>query len=123
MIFLISFATNTLFILNEQYVEYRPLQRLIPGTEEYFLKGHLLGAGLTSSNPAMDTLATAFLFLNVPWYTCLFFFKQWKRDLAEDMSWAFTQGVSGILSNTFRGKQQSGEHVLFWGLVGNATKY
>ena len=78
-----------------------PLDRLIPGTQDYFRKGNLLGAGLTSSNPKMDTLATALLFLDVPWYKFLFF-KQWKRDLAEDMSWAFSQGVAGILSNVYR---------------------
>jgi hypothetical protein len=80
-----------------------PLERLIPGTDDYFQKGNLLGVGLDSSNASVDALATAFFFLNVPWYNLLFF-KQWKRDLAEDMSWAFAQGVSGILSNVYRGK-------------------
>lgn len=46
----------------------------------------------------MNMLASAFMFLDVPLYQFLFF-GSWKGELADSVSWAFTQGVAGLLSN------------------------
>ena len=80
-----------------------PLPRLIPGSEEFAQVGYLVGGNVLSSNPAFDAFATAYLFLDVPWYKMLFF-SQWQADLAENMSWAFAQATAGLLSNAYRGK-------------------
>jgi hypothetical protein len=78
------------------------LDRLIPGTRDFEEKGPLLGGGVSSSNPGFDAFATANIFLNEPLYKIMFF-NQWKAALAENFSWAFTQGVSGIFSNVYNG--------------------
>jgi hypothetical protein len=78
------------------------LDRLIPGTQDFEEKGPLLGGGVSSSNPGLDAFATANMFLNEPLYKIMFF-NQWKAALAENFSWAFTQGVSGIFSNVYNG--------------------
>jgi hypothetical protein len=70
---------------------------------EFQEKGQLLGGNVYTSHPLLDEIATAWMFMNVPWYQILFF-RQWQADLAENMSWAFTQGVAGILSNVYRGR-------------------
>lgn len=80
-----------------------PLARLDPTSLEFQEKGQLLGGNVYTSHPLIDEIATAWMFMNVPWYQILFF-RQWQADLAENMSWAFTQGVAGILSNVYRGR-------------------
>ena len=80
-----------------------PLARLDPTTLEFQEKGQLLGGNVYTSYPLVDELATAWMFMNVPWYQILFF-RQWQADIAENMSWAFIQGVAGILSNVYQGK-------------------
>ena len=77
------------------------LERLVPGSEEFEEKGYLLGGNVFSSNPMFDAYATAFFFLRVPLYQMLFF-SHWQQDLAENVSWAFSQGVAGILSNVYQ---------------------
>jgi hypothetical protein len=47
-----------------------------------------------------DAYATSYFFIGVPLYQMMFF-KQWQEDMAENMSWAFSQGVGGILSNVY----------------------
>lgn len=79
------------------------LPRLDPTSPEFEEKGPLLGGDVYSSHPLLDELATAWMFMNVPWYH-LIFFRDWQDDLAENMSWAFVQGVAGILSNVYRGR-------------------
>eukprot|EP00934_Nitzschia_sp_Nitz4_P005467 Nitzschia sp. Nitz4//scaffold183_size43938//3886//6747//NITZ4_007264-RA/size43938-processed-gene-0.12-mRNA-1//-1//CDS//3329539596//5457//frame0 len=75
------------------------LPRLVEGTVDYELKGELLTTSTRQpGNRTMNTLASAFMFLEVPLYQFLFF-SSWKADLAESMSWAFTQGVAALLSN------------------------
>lgn len=78
-----------------------PLPRLDPTSLEFQEKGQLLGGNVYSRHPLVDELATAMFFMNVPWYQILFF-RQWQTDMAENMSWAFIQGVAGILSNAYR---------------------
>jgi hypothetical protein len=78
------------------------LPRLIPGSQELEEKGYLLGGGVTSSNPKFDSYATAYMFLDVPWYKMLFF-SHWQADVAENMSWAFSQATAAILSNVYQG--------------------
>lgn len=77
-----------------------PLPRLDIGSDEFERKGYLLGGDIVSSNPTADSYATAFLFMKASIFD-LFFFKAYKGDLAESMSWAFGQGVSSILSNVY----------------------
>ena len=79
-----------------------PLDRLIPGSEEFQEKGYLLGGNVMSSNPMFDAYATAYLFLDLPLYKLLFF-SHWQADLAENMSWAFAQAMAGVLSNVYQG--------------------
>lgn len=75
------------------------LPRIIPGTLDNATKGHLLSTTkMTPGNSTLNALATSFMFLDVPLYQFLFF-GSWKEDLAESMSWAFTQGTTGLLSN------------------------
>jgi hypothetical protein len=78
-----------------------PLDRLVPGTDESEEKGLLLGGNVQSSNPQFDGYATAYFFMNIPLYK-LMFFQYWQADLAENMGWAFSQGVSGMLSNVYQ---------------------
>lgn len=40
--------------------------------------------------------------LQIGWGTI--FFGNWKDDLARDLGWAFQKGLSGLLSNAFKGK-------------------
>jgi len=80
-----------------------PLPRLDPASPEFDEKGLLLGGNIYTSHPLFDELGTAWMFMNVPWYKLLFF-RHWQADLAENMSWAFIQGVAGILSNVYRGR-------------------
>jgi hypothetical protein len=81
-----------------------PLPRLVPGTLDYDTKSHLLSTtSMTPGNSTMNALATAFMFLDVPFYQ-FFFFGSWKGDLADSMSWAFTQGTAGLLSNLSLGE-------------------
>jgi hypothetical protein len=76
------------------------LERLVPGADEFEQKGYLLGGNVVSSNPMFDAYATSYFFIGVPLYQMMFF-KQWQEDMAENMSWAFSQGVGGILSNVY----------------------
>lgn len=82
------------------------LERLVPGSEEFQKKGYLLGGNVFSSNPMFDAYATAYLFMGVPMHQMLFF-KHWQEDMAENMSWAFSQGVGGILSNVYQSKSSA----------------
>lgn len=76
-----------------------PLPRLVEGTLDHATKGHLLSSvTVQTGNVQMNALASAFMFLDVPWYQFLFF-GSWKGELAESMSWAFTQGVGGLLAD------------------------
>ena len=83
--------------------EEEPLDRLIPGTPDFQQKGYLVGGNVISSNPVLDNYATAYLFLDVPWYKMIFF-SDWQADLAENMSWAFAQATAGIISNVYNGE-------------------
>jgi hypothetical protein len=78
------------------------LPRLDPSTRDYDEQGQLLGGGIATTHPIYDEVPTAWLFMNVPWIQLLFF-KDWKDEMAHHMSWAFTQGLAGILSNVYRG--------------------
>lgn len=78
-----------------------PLPRLDPTSPEFHEKGQLLGGNIYTSHPLIDEIATAWMFMNVPLHK-LVFFRDWQDDLAEKMSWAFVQGVAGILSNVYR---------------------
>ena len=84
-----------------------PIHRIIEGTLEHAKKGHLLST--TSMKPGDSTLnelSTAYMCLQVPWYQFLFF-GAWKSELADSISWAFTQGVANILSSFSKGKSTS----------------
>lgn len=70
--------------------------RLIPGTEENYSKGLLLGGNLTSSNPKMDGFATACFFLRIPFWDMLLFRNSTEQDLADSMAWAFGAAVKEI---------------------------
>jgi len=79
--------------------EFAPLPRLVEGTIDHATRGHLLSSVTTQTgSPEMNMLASAFMFLDVPLYQFLFF-SSWRGELADSMSWAFTQGVAGLLSN------------------------
>jgi hypothetical protein len=79
--------------------EETPLPRLVEGTLDHATKGELLSTlTVQTGNVQMNALASAFMFLDVPWYQFLFF-GSWKGELAESMSWAFTQGVAGLLAD------------------------
>ena len=80
------------------------IPRVIPGTPEHATKGNLLSSTkMTPGNSTLNAYATAYMFLDVPLYE-LIFFNSWKAELTESISWAFCQGVAGILSNLYRGK-------------------
>ncbi|KAL3933659.1 MAG: hypothetical protein SGBAC_010297 [Bacillariaceae sp.] len=74
--------------------------RLIPGSEEFQRKGYLLGGNVMSSNPMFDQYATAYFFMGVP-MSEMIFFQKWQEDLSENIAWAFSQTMSGILSNVY----------------------
>jgi hypothetical protein len=79
--------------------EDHPLPRFVEGTDEYVRLGHLLYSVTNQvGDRRMNMLATAFMFLNIPLYQLLLF-GSWKGELADNMSWAFTQGVAGLLSH------------------------
>ena len=82
------------------------MDRLIPGSDEFERKGYLLGGNVMSSNPMFDAYATAYLFMGVPLSEILFF-RQWQEDTAENMAWAFSQAMSGILSNVYERKYET----------------
>jgi hypothetical protein len=87
-----------------------PLPRLDVTSDEFQRYGYLLGGDIRSSNPTADMYATAFLFMKASIFDIIFF-KAFKSDLAESMSWAFSQGISSILSNVYSGK------FIFLGLI------
>lgn len=73
------------------------LPRLVPGTLEHTTQGHLLSSTNTPlGNATLNAVTTAYMFLDVPIWQ-LFLFPIWKAELADSMSWAFTQGVSNLL--------------------------
>eukprot|EP00934_Nitzschia_sp_Nitz4_P005750 Nitzschia sp. Nitz4//scaffold183_size43938//7266//8359//NITZ4_007265-RA/size43938-augustus-gene-0.69-mRNA-1//1//CDS//3329539599//5740//frame0 len=78
----------------------RPLPRLDPDSDEFAQVGQLLGGNVYSSNQTSDAVLAAYIFMDTPWYRMLNF-SSWKQELADNMSWAFTQGVAGILSNVY----------------------
>ena len=77
-----------------------PVPRLIPGTPEHKKVGLLLTSKSQKvyGNSSLNAIATAYMFLNVPWYELLWI-SHYKDELATDMSWSFTQGVASLLSN------------------------
>ncbi len=75
------------------------LPRLVEGTIDHATKGQLLTTVTTQTGHVqMNALASAFMFLDVPLYQFPFF-GTWKGELADSVSWAFAQGVAGLLSN------------------------
>lgn len=75
-----------------------PLPRWIPGTEEHAALGELLSTVNTPlGNSSVNTLTTAYMFLDLPIWQLLFF-GAWKQDLTDSMTWAFTQSITDILS-------------------------
>lgn len=79
--------------------EESPLPRLVEGTIDHATKGQLLSTVTTKTgNVQMNALASAFMFLDVPLYQFLFF-GSWKGELADSVSWAFTQGTAGLLAD------------------------
>ena len=77
-----------------------PVPRLIPGTPEHKKVGLLLTSKSQKvyGNSSLNAIATAYMFLNVPWYELLWI-SHYKAELATDMAWSFTQGVASLLSN------------------------
>ena len=90
------------------------LSRLQQGTIENLADSHLLTTTSVSPEmPTLHTVTTAYFFLDVPWYH-LIFLSYWKQDLADSMSFAFTQSVAALLSNLTNGKsQRSSEYYFF----------
>lgn len=68
------------------------LPRLIPNTEEYLMARPYL---------CFEDLL-AYIHLGVPFLDVTFYKKQWRKDLSENMTLAFMQGLSAIMSNTFQ---------------------
>jgi hypothetical protein len=80
-----------------------PIHRVIEGTLEYKTQGHLLSTtNMKPGNSTTNALATAFMFLDVPFYQ-FFFFGSWKSELADSVSWAMTQAISSLLSKISNG--------------------
>lgn len=80
-----------------------PIHRVIEGTLEYKTQGHLLSTTeMKPGNTTANALATAYMFLNVPFYQ-FFFFGSWKSELADSVSWAMTQAISSLLSKISNG--------------------
>jgi len=82
--------------------EEEKLPRLIPGTLEHFEQGGALGPGFPFQLPpllkfVLGTIAATRL--NIPWFHQLI--GGWKEELADSSAWAFSQGVSAVLSNTY----------------------
>jgi hypothetical protein len=81
-----------------------PLPRCVEGTSENTMDSHLLSStSMSPGNPTFNSLTTAFMFLDVPIYQFLFF-GSWKEDLADSVSFAFTQSVACLLSNISKGE-------------------
>ena len=57
---------------------------------------------MAPGNPTINTLATAYMFLDVPLWQMLFW-RHYEKELATSMSWAFTQGVAQLLSSVVSG--------------------
>jgi hypothetical protein len=90
-------ANNTVVLFPWRH-QLQPLPRFIPGTMDHAVKPHLLSSTkMKPGNVTLNAYASAFMFLDVPLYQ-FFFFSSWKEDIANSMSWAFTQGVGGLLS-------------------------
>ena len=51
---------------------------------------------LVPGNAKVNPAATANMFMDVPWYEILGL-SHFKADLADNISWAFTQGVGELL--------------------------
>ena len=77
-----------------------PVSRLIPGTPEQKKRGLLLTSKgqKVYGNSSLNAIVTAYMFLNVPWYE-LFWISHFQDELSSNISWSFTQGVAGLLSN------------------------
>jgi hypothetical protein len=76
------------------------VSRLIPGTPEQKKRGLLLTSKgqKVYGNSSLNAIVTAYMFLNVPWYE-LFWISHFQDELSSNISWSFTQGVAGLLSN------------------------
>jgi hypothetical protein len=82
--------------------EEQPLPRWIQGTDEYNRQGHLLySVNNDTGDSQLNMIVTAYMFLEIPLYQVLLF-GRWKEDLTDNMSWAFTRGVAGLLSSLTR---------------------
>jgi hypothetical protein len=80
-----------------------PIHRVIEGTLEQKTEGHLLTTtDMKPGNVTANSLATAYMFLDVPMYQ-FFFFGSWKAELADSVSWAMTQAISSLLSKISNG--------------------
>ena len=80
-----------------------PIHRVIEGTLEHKTQGHLLSTtDMKPGNTTANALATAYMFLDVPFYQ-FFFFGSWKSELADSVSWAMTQAISSLLSKISNG--------------------
>jgi hypothetical protein len=75
-----------------------PLARLVEGTPEHKSLGQMLTSirKLVPGNARLNSAATSFMFLDVPWYEILWL-SHFESDLADNISWAFTQGVAELL--------------------------
>ncbi len=49
-------------------------------------------------SPTINAVATAFMFLDVPWYELLWF-AHFREELAQSMAYAWTRGVASLLSD------------------------
>ena len=78
----------------------QPIPRLIPGTKE-FVEART-GMFRDPTWQFWTERFNAFSILGVPATTVTFRFNQWKQSLANDSMYAFTSGVAGIVSNTYR---------------------
>lgn len=97
-------SANNVIIFPWRHAE-DPLPRLVPGTEDYANKGHLLSSVNTPlGHPTLNAVTTAYMFLDVPIWQLLFF-GSFKQELTESVSWAFEQSVNRLLSRltTVRG--------------------
>jgi hypothetical protein len=87
-----------------------PVSRLISGTPEQKKLGLLLTSKgqKVYGNSSLNAIVTAYMFLNVPWYE-LFWISHFQDELSSNISWSFTQGVAGLLSNL--PSSGGGEHI------------
>ena len=73
--------------------------------DTWLQEGRLWGPTMPSISPLGRTImthATAANTLQIPWYELPF--SGWKQELADSTSWAFSQAVAGVLSNTYHGE-------------------